>query len=160
MDKSKINEWLQLAASVGVILSLIFVGLEIQQSRDIAIADIYQQKTAILIDQLAFGMPAEKVYYARLKARSGEDLSAEDEFNLYISLAARIAYWENNHFQFQMGLMTEEQWQASRNSIARRAKIDPNFLVAWARERPVVRRSFAEAVDQILMEEGIESIAR
>jgi hypothetical protein len=160
MDKSKLNDWLQLAASIGVILSLIFVGLEIQQSREIAIADIYQQKTAILIDQLAFGMPAEAVHEARRKSRLGEDLSSEDEFAIYLSLAARIAYWENNHFQYQMGLMPAEQWQASRNAIARRAKGDPNFLVAWAQERPVVRQSFADAVDQILVDEGIEGFAQ
>ena len=41
MDSSRLNAWFQVAASVGVILSLIFVGLEIQQSREIAIADIY-----------------------------------------------------------------------------------------------------------------------
>jgi len=160
MDKSKLNDWLQLAASVGVILSLVFVGLEIQQSREIAIADIYQQKTAILIQQLSFGMPAERVFEAGRKSRLGEDLSADDEWAIYISLAARIAYWENNHFQYQMGLMPEEQWQASRNSIARRAKVDPNFIVAWARERAVVRRSFAEMVDQILMDEGVDELTQ
>ena len=58
LDNSKLNDWLQLAASVGVILSLIFVGLEIKQSREIAIADIYQQRTAILIDE---GLPTPGV---------------------------------------------------------------------------------------------------
>jgi hypothetical protein len=160
VDKSKLNEWLQLAASIGVILSLIFVGLEIQQSRHIAIADIYQQRTAILMDQLSFGMPAERVYEAVRKSRSGEDLSADEKFAIYISLVARIAYWENNYFQYQMGLMPEEQWQASRNAIAQRAKGDPNFLVAWVRERPIVLRSFAETVDQILIDEGIDDLSR
>jgi hypothetical protein len=40
MKKEEINDWLQVFGLAGVIISLVFVGWEIKQSRDIAIADI------------------------------------------------------------------------------------------------------------------------
>ena len=156
MDSSKLNDWMQIFGIFALIASLIFVGLQIQQSREIAIADIYQQRTAILIQQLGFGMPSEVVHESSRKARAGEELSSDNEFAIYLWKAARIAYWENNHFQYQLGLLSDEQWQASRNAIGRTAKLDPRFLSAWERERTVVRKSFADAVDQILREESVK----
>ena len=40
----------QLLGILGVIASLLFVGFEIKQSRDIAIADIYQQRSSMALD--------------------------------------------------------------------------------------------------------------
>ena len=153
MDSAKLNDWIQILTSVGVILSLIFVGLQIQQSREIAIADIYQQRTAILIQQLGFAWPPEIVHESRRKARAGEELGPEDDLAIYISIATRIAYWENNHFQYQLGLLPEEQWEASRNAIRNSAR-RPRFRENWEIERTVVRKSFADAVDEILAEES------
>jgi hypothetical protein len=49
MKSNTLNNRMQFLASVGVILSLIFVGVQVQQSREIAIADIYKQRTALLL---------------------------------------------------------------------------------------------------------------
>ncbi len=153
MDSIKFNNWLQILASVGVILSLIFVGLQIQQSREIAIADIYQQRTALLLQQVGLSTPPEKVLQALSKEWAGESLDRSDEWVLYMATASRLAYWENNHFQYQLGLLSEEQWEASRNAI-RGLSTNPRFLKTWELEHDIVRRSFAEAVDELLREES------
>ena len=108
---------MQFLASVGVILSLIFVGVQIQQSREIAIAEIYQQRTALLLQSWSFAVPAETEFRAWMKDRAGEPLNPDEKYALTTRYAARIAYWENNHFQYQIGLLPEEQWEASKNSI-------------------------------------------
>ena len=59
MNSKTLNNWMQFLASIGVILSLIFIGVQIQQSREIAIADIYQQRTALLLQHFSFSVPAE-----------------------------------------------------------------------------------------------------
>jgi hypothetical protein len=50
MAANRIGAVPELLGMTGVIASLIFVGLEIKQSRDIAVADIYQQRSAMWID--------------------------------------------------------------------------------------------------------------
>ena len=151
MNTAKLNDWLQLAASIGVVVSLIFVGLEIQQARKIATADIFQQRTALLLQQLGLAIPADEAHRVRTKEMAGEGLTQEEDWLLYTLAAARFAYWENNHFQYQLGLLDEEQWQASLTAI--RTQADTRlFRVYWPSERSRVRKSFADAVDAVLRE--------
>ena len=79
MNSEKLNDWIQIIASIGVILSLIFVGLQIQQSREIAIADIYQQRTELLLQNFDFAVPAETEFEAWMKERAGEPLNSDEE---------------------------------------------------------------------------------
>ena len=151
MNTTKLNDWLQLAASIGVVVSLVFVGFEIQQSRKIATADIFQQRTALLLQQLGLSIPADVAHRVRMKAMAEEVLTPDEDRLLYTLFAARLAYWENNHFQYQLGLLDEEQWQASLTSIKNQASSRP-FQVHWPRERLQVRKSFADAVDAALQE--------
>ena len=153
MNTTTLNNWMQFLASVGVILSLIFVGVQIQQSRDIAIADIYQQRTALLLQHFSFAVPAETEFRAGMKDRAGEQLNPDEKYALTNRYAARIAYWENNHFQYQIGLLPEEQWEASKNSIRGRANRQV-FLDTWERERFQLRKSFVDEIDGILEEEA------
>ena len=153
MKSKALNDWMQLFASVGVILSLIFVGVQIRQSREIAIADIYQQRTALLLQNFSFAVPPETEYSAWMKDRAGEPLGQDEKLALITRYAARIAYWENNHFQYQIGLLPEEQWEASKNSIRGHASRQ-TFLDAWESERFQLRKSFADEIDEILAEEA------
>ena len=152
MDKSKLNEWLQLAASIGVILSLIFVGLEIQQSRQIAIADIYQQRAALVVQVQATRFSPEQYRSAFDKFSAGERISDAEERLLDYAANPWFSYLENNHFQYQIGLLSEEQWVASRNTIRPYAH-QQQFLDWWEIERSSWRESFALEVDKVIAEE-------
>jgi len=152
MDSAKLHDWLQITGLFGVIASLLFVGLEMQQSRQIAIADIYQQRTAMLIETHSIFLSAEPFYDARNRFSAGEELTDIDQSLLWNSWNPMMAYWENNHFQFQLGLMPEEQWIASRNSMRGRAN-NPYFLEWWEDQRSSWRESFAQAVDAVIEEE-------
>ncbi len=44
MDSAKLNDWLQLIGVFAVVASLIFVGLEIRQTDEIALSQIYQER--------------------------------------------------------------------------------------------------------------------
>ena len=151
VDKTELNDWLQLAASVGVILSLIFVGLEIQQSRQIAIADIYQQRAAMVI-QVQQGQYSGEDYNAAVsKFYRGEELAANERGLLRFAQNPWFSYWENNHFQYQIGLLSEEQWLSSRNSMLDRFK-EPLYQEWWESQRQEWRKSFADEVDNVLAE--------
>jgi hypothetical protein len=105
------------------------------------------------MEDLGRVVPVEMAFRAFRKAAVGEPLNPDEKFALYMRYASRIAYWENNHFQYQIGLLPEEQWEASKNSIRRSAKRQP-FLDAWESERIQIRKSFADEIDGILREEA------
>ncbi len=152
MDTAKVSHWLQLFGIGGLIASLLFVGLELRQSRKIAIADIYQQRSAMLIDVHSIRLSSELLHDTIRKARAGESLTDTEQGLLHVSFLPLFSYWENNHFQYQMGLLPEEQWNASRNSMSNFIK-RPGFLEWWEGERIQVRKSFATAVDEIIAKE-------
>ena len=88
-----------------------------------------------------------------MKDSAGEPLGPEEKYALIARYAARIAYWENNHFQNQVGLLPEEQWEASKNSIRGHASRQ-TFLDAWESERFQLRKSFADEIDELLEEQA------
>jgi hypothetical protein len=50
MDSSRLNDWLQVIGLFGVMASLVFVGLQMKQTQDIALAETYGTRTDISSD--------------------------------------------------------------------------------------------------------------
>jgi len=152
MKKETINDWLQLGAAIGVIVSLIFVGLEIRQSREIAMADIYQQRAAMVIDVQLGTMPWDAIRTAINKNINNEPLTERDELLIGLYQVPWFSYWENNFYQYQNGLLPEEQWLSSRNAMLNRFTRNSQFRDWWTENRDEWRESFAVEVDQVLAE--------
>ncbi len=136
---------------VAIVASLIFVGLELQQSREIAVADIHQQKAAMAI-QVQQGLLAPEEYSDALnKLHQGESLNSREKGLLQFAQSPWFQYWENTFFQYQMGLLSESAWLASRNTIRDRLR-RPLYQEWWEIERSFWRAEFAQEVDTILAE--------
>ena len=152
MESAKLNDRLQILGMGGIIASLVFVGLELRQSRQLAIADIYQQRTAMVIAVQNNRFSPEQFRDALNKAISGEALTTSETTLLQYSWNPWFSYYENNHFQYEMGLLSEEQWISSRNDMQSYVRL-PSFEAWWASERPNWRESFAQVVDEVIAEE-------
>ena len=151
MDKETTTDWLQILGFAGLIASLVFVGLELRQSREIAIADVYQQRAAMLIDVHSITLTSELLYDVYNKANSGEPLNSGDQILMATGLTPIFTYWENNHFQYEMGLLSEEQWLSSRNAMSAVLQ-RPDVQLWWQTERSEMRKTFADIVDELLAE--------
>jgi hypothetical protein len=151
MGKSRINDYIQTGASVGVIVSLVFVGLEIQQSREIAVADIHQQRTAMAIQTIQGTYSTERYGEAIGKLLAGEEVSAVEETLILYVLNTWFAYWENVYFQFQLGLLQDVSWESSRRTIKNRFRRQL-YQEWWEENRIFWNDAFAVEVDAILAE--------
>ena len=139
----------QIVGTLGVIASLLFVGFEIKQSRDIAMADIYQQRTGQGLDITLSRYSAEQYRSAMNKARYHLDtMTNEDRDVLTDSTYARFSFYENIHFQYQLGLISDEEWQATIVSISEDISV-PCFDFWNQNERTYWRKSFANEIDNI-----------
>jgi hypothetical protein len=151
MDSRKLNDWLQVVGIFGVIVSLVFVGLEIQQSREIAVADIHQQKAAMAIQvQQAMVVPEEYSLAVR-KLLQDKPLDELEKGLMQFAQNPWFQYWENTYFQYQLGLLSEPAWEASRNAMRGRLK-RPIYQEWWESDREYWRADFAEEVDRVLEE--------
>ena len=155
MNSEKLHDWLQITGLFGVIASLLFVGLEMQQSRQIAIADIYQQRAEMIVQVNSIPLTSQILYEIWSKVEAGETLTNTEQELLNQSWNPYFNYVENNHFQYQLGLLSEEQWISSRNNLRSRAR-NPLFLEWWEVERENWRESFAQEIDDLIEEEKSE----
>ena len=106
MDSAKLNDWMQVIGIFAVVASLIFVGLQMKQEQDIAIASQYQERAQATME----------MYLALLQAHQG---SSDDDAGLYSQLSApqrtAIVHWgltafDNHHFQYTSGYLTKDSW--------------------------------------------------
>ena len=117
MKKIKISfdTWVQLLGMLGVLGGLIFVGLEMQQTQNIAIAGQAQARAEMNSASVHAAIEAGIDFHSQ-KNGSNIQLSEESiQQRNYANLAyARI---ENDYYQYQQGLMSEEVWQRKLLSI-------------------------------------------
>jgi hypothetical protein len=145
----KLNELLQIHAMGRIIGSLIFAGLQLKQSQDIAIASQYQAHLGSAITAKGNIIQSRFLMAVIEKVRNSEPL---DQFDIII-LDANVSHfcdiYEANHFQYVRGFVSEEHWQ----SVLREMEYTTGgFHKAEfrARNRVGYRRSFAEIVDTII----------
>ena len=141
----------QLLGILGVIASLLFVGFEIKQSRDIAIADIYQQRSSMALDIALSKYSPEQVAKAMSTVRDDPlKMTEHDARALSELLAANFIYYENVHFQYRLGMIDEEEWAASKRLISRGFEVAPCSAAWWRQTKETWRESFASEVDSLL----------
>jgi hypothetical protein len=85
----------------GVIASLIFVGLQMQQTQQIALSSTYQARTAATVGALtaAIGSPEFLSASAKVYANRSDELSMQEAVAWEYFLGADMTLFENNHQQ-------------------------------------------------------------
>lgn len=125
MTHSINKSWIELAGLAAIVGSLIFVGLELKQGRDVAIAGQYQDRASIVADYYLSRLESE-----HLIAHLGESFTSSYEVDVlgpeqknhfelrgpeslatnFLHMNVVLVMLDNLHFQFQHGFITEEAW--------------------------------------------------
>ena len=103
----------------GVIASLLFVGLQMKQTHEIALSATYQARTATAVD-LSIGpitSPEWLAGVAKVNSEDIESLTKEEHVALLWEFYAVMAVWENNHLQYELGFLPEEHWRRNAKSM-------------------------------------------
>jgi glutathione S-transferase len=107
MDAAKLNDWMQVVGIFAVVASLIFVGLQMKQTQEIAVASQFQARSTEFQALSRTGVEANWTY-PPLRPFISEQFSAAD-------ISAAVWSWagfDNHHFQYQSGFLSEEAWNA------------------------------------------------
>ncbi|NKC00277.1 MAG: hypothetical protein GKR90_17575 [Pseudomonadales bacterium] len=145
MSTSK-HSWVEVLGIFGVIAGLAFVGFELKQSRDIAVAQMYQDRAALDIQIRTYFAPSEAVYSAFTKFQDGKELTAQERTSIERAFGNILIYWESNHQLYEMGMLDEEHWTASIESMNLISK-HPLFISLWNAEKDSYRTTFREIVN-------------
>lgn len=146
-----LNEWLQIIGTFGVVLSLVFVGMQLSQNQQIAAAQIYQARAALKMQNFALEAASPVMQEGLRKAWVGEPLTENETRNVNLFFYSWLAYWENNYYQHQRGMMRAEQWASSRSALARFARV-PHFERWWKDTAADWPESFRDVVQEVVRE--------
>ena len=123
------TDWKSIAELIGIaaiVASLVFVGLQMKQSQEIAIAAQYQERANTSIEgwrhrQLnsKFVRRIGEIEASRHGLLPGmenvDDIEALGD--RYIELVITMLLYDNYHFQYQAGFLTDEYWEGQRRSL-------------------------------------------
>ena len=157
MHSRKLEDWLQITGLFGVIGSLMFVGLQMRQDREIALAEMWQARTAAVAEYAASMAGNEMVMSAYAEIADpvfGID-TTEEQAALYAIWAA-MYLWENSHYQYERGFLPEEHWtriQANLRLNLGNSFWRPKILLL----APQMTPSFRAAVEELADEVDVES---
>jgi hypothetical protein len=138
MKKINVDTWIQLIGMLGVLVGLVFVGLELQQSQQIAVANALQGRNQMQSNYLL--APLEGQLQA-LELRPAQDYQKLNPTQLLIRqqlILHRSVTITNAWQQYSFGLLTEDAWQVP----AGRARDMYNIC----QERPWVTASFTPSL--------------
>ena len=133
----KLYSWKETVEIVGIsaiVGSLIFVGLQLKQSQEIAIASQYHERAALAVENFNGQLESGDLQFWGLV--SGLDItsdrSAEDAGRFYLTGVAYLTMADNHYYQYQSGFMDEESWQSQRQllkSVVGRSESSPAFIL-------------------------------
>jgi len=119
MRKIDIQDLIQLLGMVGIIGSLIFVGLEMRQSQRIALAGQQALRTQFFLDGVDALSEPQKSVQTITEMLTGKIPVTEDyEWLIENNMHRNWWIYENDFVQYDLGLMDENVWQAKLNGMA------------------------------------------
>ena len=149
-----INKWLTLAANVGVLIGIFFVGYELRQTNRFEEAQTRQAISDAAIDELLRMAENEHLLAAAEKANSNQPVSAEEATANQLMAAARMRRWENIHYQYRMGLYSAEDMTGNIESWGAVMCL-PRFRAFWTARRNQFNEDFAATIDQVISDRPV-----
>ena len=163
------REYAELVGIVAIVGSLVFVGLQLKQSQDIAIAGQYQERYTSGIE--FFSTYSQDAWYTNLIGQielkdhpeaagifslAGD--TPEDVGRTLVLLQQLLSAFDNHHFQYTSGFMTEDGWQMQRGRF-KEIVVTPQFYHLMQEHKHYFRPSFLEFCI-LLRDEALKSDPR
>jgi hypothetical protein len=137
MDATKLNDWMQVVGIFALVASLIFVGLQMQQDREIALAATCQERSTAVAELMASQASSPTVVNVMTKTRFDDlsetvqmegwasPLTQSETYVAMMSMGAVMTLIDNSHYQYQQGFLPPEHWERIRRNTKRQMKEFP-----------------------------------
>ena len=152
MQKTHWKDIVEVVGIAAIVASLIFVGLEMRQTRAIALAATYQTQADSEMFVVSF-MQQPHILPVFIKLETDEALTQYEQWLLVGSLNVWFTYLENIHFQIENGMLSREILDGHLLGI-KSLLAHPKFIEYWELTRNNWRPSFSRDIDEFL--DGID----
>ena len=132
---------MQVVGIFALVASLIFVGLQMKQTQEIAVASQFQARSTEFQALSRTGVEANWTY-PPLRPFISEQFSAADISGVVWAWAG----FDNHHFQYQSGFLSEEAWNAQLSAQQEMYSLcDLRFVYDFSKGR--MRKSVVDLVE-------------
>jgi len=135
----------QMGAAFAVVASLALVAYELKLNREVAMAQIYQDRTAMISDHIIGTMGIE----AFQQALSKQSVSEAEQRLLDDDQLVSLLFVDNTHYQYTLGLIPDEEWTVVLAGLKREVRYivdDGHLLKRWTENNFGFRASFADII--------------
>lgn len=152
MDSKKLNDWLQVIGLFALVGSLVFVGLQMRQTQEIALSQAYQARAETSMNWMLAQLENDAALsgWAKMSAGRLGELTSIESTALGAMAAARLIHLENVHYQYQQGFVSQEHWDTQLAEM-RMALPDPSYRAAFGNPE-MWRASFAKIIKELYEE--------
>ena len=149
---SSINEGVSIIANIGVIASIAFLGIEMQQNTAMMQS---QTRNSIVENQLSFyERGIENFEFSEVATRLRTDPDAyptgsTERFQYTLFVLSQLRMWENEFFQYQKGLFEIDEFEARTNTWKNNIAIT-SILQIWTIQEEQFAPSFRSYLNEII----------
>ena len=117
MNFDKLNRWLILIANVGVLAGIFVVVFELQQTQTAMNSEASTVRSQIAAEIGTLAIEYDITLLSE-KLESGESLSQTETKRLRLFWTRMLRYYENLHYQWEIGVLDEEIWESNVSGIS------------------------------------------
>ena len=161
MKSLRIREIVEVLGVSAIVASLVFVGMQLKQSQDIAIATQYHERASLAIEFFSAQLESGDLgRWGRMTdPSSATEQSVEDLGRTYLTGLSYLTLADNHYYQFQTGFLDDESWRTQRRTLKRNfAHPASSARFAFGISTIAFRDSFVVLCNEIITE--IESESR
>ena len=169
MNRENWKDGAEIIGVLAIVLSLIFVGLQIKQSREIALAAQYQARSDTWIGALSAQLQSDvalRVQGSRarnlqlpdgidqIKWKEWHDVTPVEEIGYHhLSTFIFLRAVDNNYFQYQSGFLDRESWLVFRESLGEALSRDMSYVrLTYIRQKDMTRPAFRAEIERVIAE--------
>ena len=141
----------ELTSVVAIILSLVFLGLEVKQSNQLAKAEIRQALNVTDMEVYKVQMEEDIIAKALYKTNKNIPIDDYEEYQLDEFQRFNFRDFDNSFYQYRIGLFDENVWFAYRRII--KSLLMQNYImIMWGNSNQSFSIEFQDEVNNIIKE--------
>ena len=112
MESSKLGYWLQVGANVGLLLGLVFVGLQMQQDRELKRVEMVSRTWTALFEREIAAM-GDEPYRAIVKAAVNPDKLTDEDIYVYQTYLSVVLIGWGRRMALEQNELFAPTWKAT-----------------------------------------------
>ena len=120
MNIEGVAQLAEIVSSIGVVVSLIYVSVQVRQNTIALKATTYNAVTANSVSILGpMYTHAEFTHFLARMNGQPADATPEEQLRFHVTLLTAFRHWDNLYYQFRSGALDAEMWESYDNTLTR-----------------------------------------